>query len=117
MVHIRTLEELESATEFDSPLYLLGEGTNVVLLRQLEGRTLKINIKGVECTPLKNGSYKLRVGAGENWHRLVALLHLHKSHHGLKNRLIPRSVGAARSEHWRLRFETVNLIEVSRCLI
>lgn len=95
MVHIRTLEELESATEIDSPLYLLGEGTNVVLLRQLEGRTLKINIKGVECTLLKNGTYKLRVGAGENWHRLVAYT-LHKRINGLENlALIPGSVGAA----------------------
>ncbi|MDE0093403.1 MAG: UDP-N-acetylmuramate dehydrogenase [Gammaproteobacteria bacterium] len=95
LVHIRTLEELERATEFDGPLYLLGEGTNVVLLRQLEGRTLKISIRGVECIPSSNGSYKLRVGAGENWHRLVAYT-LHKRINGLENlALIPGSAGAA----------------------
>ncbi|OWS70364.1 UDP-N-acetylenolpyruvoylglucosamine reductase [Polynucleobacter aenigmaticus] len=73
----------------------LGGGSNVILPAALPGATLLINILGQEVIKLDEQNTWLAVGAGVNWHELVAWT---LEHHlpGLENlALIPGTVGAA----------------------
>ena len=73
----------------------LGGGSNVILPDALPGATLLINILGQEVIKLDEQNTWLAVGAGVNWHELVAWT---LEHHlpGLENlALIPGTVGAA----------------------
>ncbi|MBD3587731.1 UDP-N-acetylmuramate dehydrogenase [Salinimonas sp. HHU 13199] len=74
--------------------YLLGEGSNTVFIEDYDGAVLLNQIKGVEVHDT-DYAIQLRVGAGENWHRLVTTA-LEQGWHGMENlALIPGSVGAA----------------------
>jgi len=73
----------------------LGGGSNVILPEALPGATLLINILGQEVIKSDEQNTWLAVGAGVNWHELVAWT---LEHHfpGLENlALIPGTVGAA----------------------
>jgi UDP-N-acetylmuramate dehydrogenase len=73
----------------------LGGGSNVILPEYLAGATLLINILGQEILQSDDQSTWLSVGAGVDWHDLVAWT---LEHHllGLENlALIPGTVGAA----------------------
>jgi UDP-N-acetylmuramate dehydrogenase len=86
---------LEFADQKNLPLLVLGEGSNVVLLDNLDALVLKLMISGVEVSDEDNDSVTLRIGAGENWHQLVMGC-LAQGYFGLENlSLIPGSVGAA----------------------
>lgn len=86
---------LDHAAAHDLPLLLLGGGSNVVLADDWPGLALRIGIPGVEDAGARDGHRELRVGAGENWHRLV-LDTLDRGLCGLENlSLIPGNVGAA----------------------
>jgi len=74
---------------------VLGGGSNVILPDSLPGVTLLINILGQEVIKSDQQNTWLTVGAGVNWHELVAWT---LEHHfpGLENlALIPGTVGAA----------------------
>ena len=72
------------------PVKLLGEGTNIVLTRDIEGGVLKVSIPGRNIN--RN---EVNLGAGENWNEVV-LWSLENQLFGLENlSLIPGSVGAA----------------------
>jgi UDP-N-acetylmuramate dehydrogenase len=74
---------------------VLGGGSNVILPDALPGATLLINILGQEVIKSDEQSTWLAVGAGVNWHELVAWT---LEHHlpGFENlALIPGTVGAA----------------------
>lgn len=74
---------------------VLGEGSNVVLLDNLDGLVLKLAIAGIELCAENETSVTLRIGAGENWHQLVKHC-LSEGYFGIENlSLIPGSVGAA----------------------
>ncbi|RDV23889.1 UDP-N-acetylmuramate dehydrogenase [Alteromonas aestuariivivens] len=98
--------ECHSLVEFDSPdaflraqshsnrYWLLGEGSNTVFLDDFDGTVLINRISGLEYTEYP-AYHHLRVGAGENWHKLVATC-LQQGWWGLENlALIPGSVGAS----------------------
>jgi UDP-N-acetylmuramate dehydrogenase len=73
----------------------LGGGSNVILPESLPGATLLINILGQEIIRSDNENSWLSVGAGVNWHDLVAWT-LEHDLPGLENlALIPGTVGAA----------------------
>jgi len=73
---------------------VLGEGSNVLFLEDFAGIVVINRIKGVEIRD-ENESWKLHVGAGENWHQLVKTT-LEKGISGLENlALIPGMVGSA----------------------
>ena len=73
----------------------LGGGSNVILPESLPGATLLINILGQEIICSDNENSWLSVGAGVNWHDLVAWT-LEHDLPGLENlALIPGTVGAA----------------------
>ena len=74
---------------------VLGSGSNVVLPDFLPGATLLINILGQELVKSDDANSWLEVGAGVNWHELVAWT-LEHNLPGLENlALIPGTVGAA----------------------
>ncbi len=78
----------------DTPLLILGGGSNVVLTESFAGHVVVIATKGIVVTedPLH---YYLAVEAGESWHELVKFS-LANNMFGLENlALIPGSVGAA----------------------
>ena len=89
-----TLEDCQEFIEFclkkNIPINLLGEGTNIVLTKNIEGGVLKVSIPG--RTKEEN---IVNFGAGENWNEIV-LWSLENQLFGLENlALIPGTVGAA----------------------
>ncbi len=76
-------------------IYILGGGSNILFLSDIEGVVLKNNITGINLVEEDNASVLLKVGAGENWHQFV-LYCIKNGWGGIENlSLIPGSVGAA----------------------
>lgn len=97
-----TVRSIEEAQEiFDSSLFrqhpclVLGGGSNILLTKDFEGLVIKNAITGISRVREDDATLQLRVGSGENWHRLV----MHCVGHdlgGIENlSLIPGTVGAA----------------------
>lgn len=75
--------------------FVLGGGSNVVLLGDVPGTVYLNRITGIEIIGEDSGSVQVEAGAGENWHGLVRWS-LERGLCGLENlSLIPGSVGAA----------------------
>jgi UDP-N-acetylmuramate dehydrogenase len=51
-------------------LLILGEGSNVLFLKDYAGTVIINRIMGIEVTETPD-AWHLHVGAGENWHQLV----------------------------------------------
>lgn len=83
------------AIEHCLPVLPIGEGSNVVLSRQLHALVLHTQNKGIKVLSEQKTFVDVRVAAGENWHEFVN--HCVKNHwYGLENlALIPGCVGAA----------------------
>lgn len=92
---LRSADELAGA-EFDPERdLLLGGGSNVLLVDDLEGVAWLNRLQGRRILSMDERSARIAVGAGENWHELVCWT-LQQGLHGLENlSLIPGSVGAA----------------------
>lgn len=74
---------------------LLGGGSNILLLGNVEGNVLLNRIVGISLVDDDEHSVLIEVGAGENWHSLVGHA-LQQGWHGLENlALIPGLAGAA----------------------
>ncbi len=90
---IRTL--LDDHSFNDTPIFMLGGGSNVLFIKDYEGLLIHVDIKGKEVLEETEKHILLKVGAGENWHELV-LDCVEKGWGGIENlSLIPGSVGAA----------------------
>ncbi|MBU3540775.1 UDP-N-acetylmuramate dehydrogenase [Polynucleobacter sp. UB-Tiil-W10] len=77
------------------PWRILGGGSNVILPENLPGATLLMNILRQEVLSTDENATLLAVGAGVNWHELVAWT-LENDLPGLENlALIPGTVGAS----------------------
>ena len=90
----KTVEECHEFIDFclktNKPLKFFGEGTNIVLTKNIEGGVLKVSIPG----RIKEENI-VNFGAGENWNEVV-LWSLENQLFGLENLvLIPGTVGAA----------------------
>jgi UDP-N-acetylmuramate dehydrogenase len=86
---------MDEISEKAWPWRVLGGGSNVILPPTLSGATLLMNIVGQEVTHQDEHNTYLAVGAGVNWHELVAWTLEHELP-GLENlALIPGTVGAA----------------------
>lgn len=91
---LSTIEDVEALASFSQPYLILGQGTNTVFVNDYLGHVFKVDIKGVDITKVETG-YRIKVGAGEDWHKLVEHL-VSVGINGLENlALIPGSVGAA----------------------
>ncbi|MGH8369974.1 MAG: UDP-N-acetylmuramate dehydrogenase [Gammaproteobacteria bacterium] len=88
-------ELLRSPAVRDQPLLVLGEGSNVLFIRDPEGVVVSIAAHGMQILGEDSAGVKLRAAAGEHWHDLVRWS-LMQGLCGLENlSLIPGSVGAA----------------------
>lgn len=88
-------EIINHATENKYAVFVMGEGTNLVLHEQVPGLVIKPCIKGREILDENDKQIRLKIGAGENWHELVSWT-LSQGYYGLENlALIPGSCGAA----------------------
>lgn len=93
---IKTLSDLrQSLNSINQKPLILGGGSNILLLNDVEIPTLKILLRGVEVVDENRDSVFVRVMAGENWHAFV--LHcVANQWGGIENlSLIPGSAGAA----------------------
>lgn len=99
LVNVGSDEELLAAfawaTEQGLPVVPLGQGSNVVLSRDMDALVVRQYARGIEIIEEVGDRVTLRVAAGENWHALVTWT-LQQSLYGLENlALIPGTVGAA----------------------
>jgi UDP-N-acetylmuramate dehydrogenase len=102
------LSQLKELGLTEAPGLVLGSGSNLLLLDEVPGLTLHVNLKGI-CEVDASGQEKpvanhypqndqqhiIRVAAGVNWHQFV-LYTLERGLHGLENlALIPGTIGAS----------------------
>ena len=77
------------------PLTIVAGGSNLVLRRRLPGMTVLVAITGFHVERVSGKHWRVKVGAGENWHAVVHRT-LAAGIGGLENlALIPGSAGAA----------------------
>lgn len=89
------LSAWQQATAEDQPVLILGEGSNVLFLKDYAGTVIINRIMGIEVTETPD-AWHLHVGAGENWHQLVQFT-LDNDMPGLENlALIPGCAGSSR---------------------
>ncbi|WP_281561749.1 UDP-N-acetylmuramate dehydrogenase [Thalassomonas sp. RHCl1] len=78
----------------NQPFYVLGEGSNTLFVEDETPVIIRPAFKGIDVKEASD-SYRVKVGAAENWHQLV-LRCVEQGIYGLENlALIPGSVGAA----------------------
>jgi UDP-N-acetylmuramate dehydrogenase len=102
-VQARAASWLEIASESDllrvlpyrEPILILGEGSNILFTKDFAGLVIANRIRGREIIAQTDRTLLLRVGAGENWHKLVEWA-VENNWGGIENlSLIPGTVGAA----------------------
>ena len=99
LVRVRSASDLQALRAdpvlSQSPVFVLGGGSNVVLTGDVKPVVLKIEIKGRRLVSETEQAWTVEVGAGEPWHDTVAWT-LEQGWPGLENlALIPGTVGAA----------------------
>lgn len=89
------IEAIQWARDNKQPYLVIGNGTNILFIRQFNGLVIKMAITGIQKLLETSSELLLNVGAGENWSHFVSYC-VQKSWGGLENlSLIPGSVGAA----------------------
>ena len=79
----------------DSPKFVLGGGSNIVLTGDVKALVLKVEVSGCKVLTESSKQVIVEAGGGENWHDFVAWTLAH-GYPGLENMaLIPGTVGAA----------------------
>jgi len=102
-----------------APKFVLGGGSNVVFTRDPQAVVLKIEVGGRRLVQELPDAWIVEVGAGENWHDMVAWT-LAQGWPGLENlALIPGSVGAAPVQNigaygveLKERFESLDAVDL-----
>lgn len=98
-VEVSTVSELKSvllqAEQQQTPILILGGGSNILFTQDFDGLVIKINIRGIEKIREDGEHVWVKVGAGENWHEFV-LYCIEQGWYGAENlSLIYGTVGAA----------------------
>lgn len=89
------LKSLLANRDSETPLFILGGGSNILLTRDLPFFVLKNEISGIETVNETETSIVLKVGSGVEWHSFVRYT-VEKGWGGIENMsLIPGSVGAS----------------------
>ena len=79
----------------EEQLLVLGGGSNLLLTKDFEGITLRIENRGIEIVKQYDRKVRVKVAAGENWHDFVMWC-LQNDLGGVENlALIPGNVGAS----------------------
>lgn len=96
IIDIETVKQLRTILkEITEPFFILGGGSNILLLNDLKGVVLKMSIPGIKVERTFKHVVYLSAGAGVNWHQLV-LFAVKNDLGGLENlSLIPGTVGAS----------------------
>ena len=96
-VGVKSIDELQAVLNQNKQekLLVLGGGSNLLLTKDFEGLTLRIQNRGIEIVEQDDRKARVKVAAGENWHDFV-LWCLENDLGGVENlALIPGNVGAA----------------------
>ncbi len=95
LYRIEDIEELKLAAQFlENPL-ILGGGSNVLPIGDIESNVLRIELKGKEIEEENGNDPLVHIGAGEIWHQVV-LWALDRNLGGVENlSLIPGTIGAS----------------------
>lgn len=97
-VSVNTIAELKQALAHkpsNTPLFILGGGSNMLLTKDLDAFIIHLNLKGIEVLEKTNSEVLVKAMAGENWHNFVQFC-IDKNFGGLENlSLIPGNVGTA----------------------
>ena len=96
-ISVESISELKEVLSSQPPasLFVLGGGSNMLLINDLDALVLHINLKGIEVLKETNSEVFVKVMAGENWHNFV-LYCIKNDFGGLENlSLIPGNVGTA----------------------
>lgn len=92
---IEIKELIDWAKENELPVLLLNGGSNMLLTKDWEGLTIKIDLKGKEIVHEDEDFVLVKVQSAENWHQFV-LWSLDNGYGGLENlSLIPGKAGTA----------------------
>jgi UDP-N-acetylmuramate dehydrogenase len=102
-----------------APKLVLGGGSNIVFTRDPKNVVLKVEVMGRRLVQERADAWIVEVGAGENWHDVVAWT-LQQGWPGLENlALIPGTVGAAPVQNigaygveLRERFESLDVVDL-----
>ena len=96
-VHSKShIKKLVQSEEFKKNNYLiLGGGSNILFTKDFDGIIIKNEIKGINIISENDYNKKIKVGAGENWHKFV-LWSIENGLSGIENlALIPGNIGAS----------------------
>ena len=96
-IDVKSIDELLAVLNQNQleNLLVLGGGSNLLLTKDFEGLTLRIQNRGIEIVDQDDRKARVKVAAGENWHDFV-LWCLENDLGGVENlALIPGNVGAA----------------------
>ena len=96
-VGVKSTDELKAVLNQNqgAQLLVLGAGSNLLLTKDFEGLTVRIENQGIEIIVEDERVARVKVAAGENWHDFVMWC-LENDLGGVENlALIPGSVGAA----------------------
>lgn len=96
-VSVKSIDELKIVLNQnqEEQLLVLGGGSNLLLTKDFEGLTIRMENRGVEIVQQDDQKARVKVAAGENWHDFV-LWCLENDLGGIENlALIPGNVGAA----------------------
>ncbi|MCF2445873.1 UDP-N-acetylmuramate dehydrogenase [Dyadobacter sp. CY345] len=96
------VESVEELTEIlrnpelkNTPKFILGGGSNILLKQDIDALVIKISIGGIDKIKEDDNHIWLHVGAGEKWHDFVMYC-VDNGYAGVENlSLIPGTVGAA----------------------
>lgn len=92
---IDELKDLLKNRDPETPLFILGGGSNILLTKDLPFFVLKNEISGIKVVNETETSIVLKVGSGVEWHSFVRYT-VEKGWGGIENMsLIPGSVGAS----------------------
>ena len=96
-VGVKSIDELQAVLNQNQleNLLVLGGGSNLLLTKDFEGLTIRIENRGIEIIEQDDRKARVKVAAGENWHDFVSWC-LENDLGGVENlALIPGNVGAA----------------------
>ena len=68
---VKLLQLLNNKSFTHEPLFIIGEGSNILFTKNFNGLILANRIKGIEVVSEDKLSMTIEVGAGENWHNFV----------------------------------------------
>ncbi len=121
-VSVETVEELKKvlSEKPSEALFLLGGGSNMLLIENLDAFVIHLNLKGIEIIKDTETEVFVKAMAGENWHKFVQYC-IENNFGGLENlSLIPGNVGTAPIQNigaygveLKDNFESCNTLEIS----